>query len=229
MLDIDGTMIPGSLGLGLLARLRSWGLGAPEHIDAIFAEIERQRGGAISYNDMVAETTRRFAAAIRGISTSSVDEVAAEVWAERRADLFPFVRPMVARLLASGLRPVIISSSPRAIVRHLAADLGVDDVAGSLFRVDDGRYDGTCELMPGRPQGKVTALQRTLCVDTLAALDLPGSLALGNALSDACVLEIVGAPIAFEPVPELRELAAARGWTISDRARLLDDLDRLLG
>jgi phosphoserine phosphatase len=230
VLDIDGTMIPGSLGLGLLDRLRSWGLGAPGHIDAIFAEIKRQRGGEISYNDMVAETTRRFAAAIRGIPTSTVAEVAAEVWSERRSELFPFVRPMVEKICARGLRPVIVSSSPREIVRCLAAELGVGDAAGSIFRVVDGVYDGTCELMPGRPQGKMVALCRTLgAVDDLADMvELRGSMALGNALSDASVLEVVGVPIAFEPVPELRELAISRGWTISDRARVLDDLDELL-
>ena len=229
VLDIDGTMIPGSLGLGLLDRLRSWGLGAPEHIDAIFAEIRRQRGGVISYNDMVAETTRRFAAAIRGIPTSTVAEVAAEVWSGRRGALFPFVRPMVEMIRARGLRPVIVSSSPREIVRCLAAELGVGDAAGSIFGVEDGVYTGTCELMPGRPQGKMAALRRLLGVDALAgAVDLAGSMALGNALSDACVLEVVGTPIAFEPVPELRALAISRGWTISDRARLLDDLDDVL-
>lgn len=235
VLDIDGTMLSGSVGLSLLRELRLRGLGTPSMIDSVFSTLDRYRRGEIDYRAMVDETTVAYGAAIRGLETTTVSALAGEVWGECRPRLFAFVRPMVARLQRWGLRPVIISSSPIEIVACLAAELAVNDAVGSRFAVEGGTYTGACALMPGSDGGKLRALRWALDRDgsrggELAELiDRGGSLALGNALSDACVLELVGHPIVFEPSSELREVASAHGWPISDRERVLDDMDRLLG
>lgn len=220
VLDVDGTLIPGSLGLALLRALAERGVVERERIAALFAVIDRQRAGRISYADMVESTTAAYAAALRGASCARVAAIADEVWAARRGRLFPFVRPLVARLRAAGVTPVIVSSSPREIVGLLAHALAIDDAIGSSFSAAEGRYDGACALMPGRPGGKVAALCEALAARG-RTVDLAASLALGNAPSDVSVLEAVGSPIAFEPVAELRAIAEARGWPIADRSTLL--------
>lgn len=227
-LDVDGTMLPGSLGLRLLRRVRELGLGAPgagASIDSIFAAIERHRGGAMTYAEMVPVTTRAYGVAIRGIAAARLESLAVEVWGELRAEIFEYVRPMVARVSEAGLRPVVISSSPQEIVDVLAADLGIADAVGSRFCVESGAYTGECARMPGLPGGKVAALAAAAG----ERVDWAASMALGNAPSDACLLEQVGIALAFEPVAELRALAEARGWTICDRGSILAVLDRRLG
>lgn len=226
VLDVDGTLIPGSLGLGLLRALADRRLVDPDAIAALFAAVEEQRAGRCSYADMVESTTASFAAALRGALRWQVERVARGIWGRRRESLFDFVRPLVERLRRAGLTPVIVSSSPQEIVALLAADLEIVDVVGSRFSAPEGRYDGACALMPGRAGGKIAALRAELAAGG-RGLDLAGSLALGNAPSDLSVLEAVGTPIAFEPVAELQRVAEARGWRITDRQTILGVIDIL--
>ena len=225
MLDIDGTMIHGSLGLRLIDRLHEEGLGAPKVQDRVNAIISRHKQGELSYPHMVEAATEAYTAAIAGLHVSTVAEVAACLWKQIAHELFPFVAPMVELLRRRSLRPVIISSSPTVIVGQLAAALEIDDFTGSLFAVKNEVYAGHCEHMPGRPGGKFEALRRVIG----NGIDLAGSFAIGNAQSDACVLERVGVPLVFEPTPELRALALDAGWTISDRHQIIDTLNTLLG
>lgn len=217
-------MIQGSLGLRLVDRLRKEGLGAPTAIDGITSTISRYRRGVLSYAQMVTCATEAYAAAIQGLEVTTVDRVAAALWAEAADELFPFVPPMIARLRRHGLRPVIISSSPTAIVLLLARALGIADATGSVFATAHGRYVDRCELMPGSPGGKLRALRRVVGEHT----DLSGSFALGNAQSDVCILELVGKPLAFEPTPELAAAAEQHGWAVTDRDGALGVLDALL-
>ena len=224
VLDVDGTLIPGSLGLRLIDRLRVEGLGAPSAMARLTATMRGYRGGRITYQEMVEAGTDAYSAAICGLAESVVEELAASVWAEVRGELFPFARPMIERLRERGLRPVIISSSPAIIVRQLGNALAVPDAAGSSFTITDGVYSGGCRRMPGRPGGKLRALEEM----SDDALDLGGSFALGNAFSDVCVLAAVGKPLAFEPSAELDAIARHRGWAIADRQNMLGILDSVL-
>lgn len=228
-LDIDGTLLPGSLGLRLLELLRARGLASADGIDAIFAAVRRHRASELSFAEMVNVTTRAYGDAIRGLDPAAIERVAEDVWRARRDALYPFVRPMLAELRRRGLRPVIVSSSPLEVVTLLARELEIPDAAGAVYSRERGRFTGACSLMPGRAGGKVVALCRVLGIPSLTGhVDLANSTAIGDSRSDACVLALVGTPVAFEPSLELRELAEARGWLISDRARVLDDLTRAL-
>ncbi|MEZ4451841.1 MAG: HAD family hydrolase [Nannocystaceae bacterium] len=224
VLDVDGTLLPGSLGLALLRELAERRVIAPGRIDALFAVIGRQRAGLMNYAEMVESTTSLYAEALRGVDPARVDAAADEVWSRHRGGLFDFVPAMIERLRRAGWSPVIVSSSPREVIARIAAELGIDLAIGSVFPAPEGVHDGTCALMPGRPGGKVAALRGAFEAQG-RSVDLAGSFALGNAPSDVSVLEVVGAPIAFEPVPELRRIAEARGWRIRDRETLLTDID----
>jgi len=223
VLDVDGTMLRGSLGLRLIDQLHKEGLGAPTAIDGVMSTIQRYRGGSLSYEEMVKSATDGYTAAIQGLEVATVERIAAALWAELADELFPFVQPMIAKLRRHGLRPVIISSSPTAIVLQLARALGIADATGSVFATAQGRYLDRCELMPGSPGGKLRALRRVVGEE----VDLAGSFALGNAQSDVCILEVVGKPLAFEPTPELAAAAAQGGWAVADRGGLLETLDAL--
>lgn len=219
LLDVDGTLHPGSIGLALLDAMMARGLGQVARIADVMAAVQRFRRGELGFVAMVEQTSTAYAAALAGVQKVEVEALAREIWPRLRADLFEFVGPLIAQLRAVNRIPYIVSSSPVEMVALLADDLGVADHDGSRFAVIDGRYTGECLLMPGAPGGKISLL-RALAADRGAALSR--SLVLGNGEGDLEALAEVGHPLLFEAKPELRALGLARGWWLVDRTDLLD-------
>jgi len=225
LLDVDGTLHPRSIGLTLLDVMMQRGLGQVARIADVLAMVRRFRAGEIAFAEMVEATSASYAAALAGVERAEIEALAREIWPRLRADLFEFVRPLIARLRSAGMIPYIVSSSPIEIVAVLAEDLGVSDRDGSRFAVVDGRYTGRCVAMPGAPGGKLGLLRAFAAA---RGLDLRRSLVLGNGEGDLESLAEVGHPLLFEAGAALRAHGAARGWTLVDRGDLLAQLERAL-
>lgn len=225
ILDIDGTLYPGSLGLRMLETLLARSLGDGGRARAVFEAIARYRAGTIAYPEMVRAATAAYASAVAGLRQTELAAVAAEVWEQEREKLFPFARPMVQMLLRAGFSPFVISSSPDEIVGLLANDLGKLPHCASRFQANDGVYTGICDRMPAEV-GKERLLREQF---SSGSLDLARSFAIGNSPADAEVLSCVGHPVAFEPEPVLAALAAERGWPVADRGNLLRHVAKLVG
>ncbi|HEX2051453.1 MAG TPA: HAD family hydrolase [Actinomycetota bacterium] len=104
----------------------------------------------------------------------------------------------------------IVSSSPAEIVEPLARMLRVDRCIATTSVVVDGRYTGELEFYAYGPN-KAAAIER------LAAeldVDLGGSFAYSDSITDLPMLEAVGNPVAVNPDRELRRIAQRRGWTV---------------
>ena len=142
ILDIDGTLHPGSPGLQMLEALVARSLGDREQAQAVFEAIARYRAGVLAYPEMVRAATTAYASAVAGLRQTELLAVAAEVWAQEREKLFPFARPMVQRLLRTGFSPFVISSSPEEIVSLLADDFGKLACCASRFEAALSRSSG---------------------------------------------------------------------------------------
>lgn len=226
VLDVDGTLFPGSVGLCMLDALARRGICDSRQVEAVLEPVSRYRAGSISYEEMAHTATVAYAVAISGLGRAAVAAIADEVWREERGRLFHFVRPLLTALSGAGFSPVLLSAGPSEIIACIAADLGVPDYHGSRFATVDGVFVGSCEIMPGEAGGKVRLLESTF---PRCSVDLTGSFAMGNSSNDIGVLSQVGHPVAFEPEPELRLVAAERGWFIADRSTILRHVAELTG
>jgi HAD superfamily hydrolase (TIGR01490 family) len=116
----------------------------------------------------------------------------------------------------AGRELYLVSSSGVEVVRPLAEYLGVPNVIATRANVDDeGRYDGTLEYYCYGP-GKVDGMMEVVEAE---GLDLAGSYAYSDSITDLPMLEAVGHPVAVNPDKELREVAVERGWEIMDFRR----------
>jgi HAD superfamily hydrolase (TIGR01490 family) len=105
----------------------------------------------------------------------------------------------------------LVSSSPMEIVSHLAEHLGADDYIATRSRVDDeGRYTGELEFYAFGPH-KADAVRREAVA---RGIDLAGSYAYSDSITDAPMLEVVGHPVAVNPDRDLARLARQREWEI---------------
>lgn len=122
---------------------------------------------------------------------------------------------LIALHRALGRKVFIVSSSPQEVVRPLAERLGVDDVLATRAEIVDGRYTGNLEFYCYGPQ-KADAIRRAA---EEQGIDLSGSHAYSDSITDLPMLEEVGHPVAVNPDRELRRIAQQRGWRIRDFRR----------
>jgi HAD superfamily hydrolase (TIGR01490 family) len=122
---------------------------------------------------------------------------------------------LIALHQALGRRVYIVSSSPEEVVRPLAERLGVDEVIATQTECIDGRYTGKLEFYCYREQ----KAERIVEVAKQHDIELAGSFAYSDSITDLPMLEAVGNPVAVNPDRELRRMAEQRGWRIRDFRR----------
>jgi HAD superfamily hydrolase (TIGR01490 family) len=107
----------------------------------------------------------------------------------------------------------LVSSSGVEVVRPLAEYLGVPHVIATVSGIDaEGRYDGTLDFYC-YAESKAVAIRAEA---EERDIDLAGSYAYSDSVTDVPMLEAVGNPVAVNPDKELRVEAERRGWEIRD-------------
>jgi HAD superfamily hydrolase (TIGR01490 family) len=131
----------------------------------------------------------------------------------------PYVYQEALDLMAlhqdEGRRIYIVSSSPEEVVRPLAGHFGVAGVIATRARIEEGKYTGELEFY-------CYGEQKAEAIRSLAerlGIDLEGSYAYSDSITDLPMLEAVGHPVAVNPDRELRKEAEAREWDIRDFRR----------
>jgi len=120
---------------------------------------------------------------------------------------------LIAEHQAAGRRIYIVSSSPEELVRPLARHFGVSGVIATRAQVGpDNRYTGELEFYAFGEQ-KAEAIR---LLAKRAKVDLAGSYAYTDSITDVPMLEAVGHPVAVNPDRELRHVAEDRDWDIRD-------------
>ena len=112
---------------------------------------------------------------------------------------------------ANGDLVVIISASPEEVVAPLAAYLGADEAVATKALLDEhGRYSGELERYCYGP-AKADAM-RAMAEER--GIDLAGSWAYSDSVTDVPMLEAVGHPVAVNPDRALLKVARARDWEV---------------
>ena len=116
----------------------------------------------------------------------------------------------------AGREVYVVSASPEEFVLPIARMVGIDKVIATKIRTDAlGRYVPELEQYVMGP-GKVEAMREVAARD---GIDLEGSFAYTDSVTDVPMLEAVGHPVAVNPERELREAAEDNGWAILEFQR----------
>jgi HAD superfamily hydrolase (TIGR01490 family) len=124
---------------------------------------------------------------------------------------------------AKGRKVFIVSSSPEEIVRPLAEHFGPVDVIATKAQIEDGRYTGELEFYC-YGLDKAAAIRGTAKEQ---GIDLSGSFAYSDSITDLPMLEAVGNPVAVNADRDLRREAERRGWQVRDFRRPVRLRERL--
>ena len=130
--------------------------------------------------------------------------------------LRPQARALVERHRAAGDELVIVTATNEFVTRPIADLFGVKElVAVQLAREASGWITGEIEGVPSMRAGKVTRMAQWLAARGLDWPDVDATF-YSDSVNDLPLLEKVAHPVATNPDPRLREIAARRGWRILD-------------
>jgi HAD superfamily hydrolase (TIGR01490 family) len=207
--DLDKTLMAGSSGMqfarvaarhGLVRRrqLASWGF---EHLRY------RLRG---TTDERTTEVLRVARELIAGVPASSFERMNPEVMAAILPRVYPQMLDEVYGHQDAGRPTFIVSAAGSGVVESLAAVLGMDGGVGTRYEVAEdgtltGRFDGPFVYGPG----KVEAIEEFAAAHDI---DLAGSYAYSDSISDLPMLRAVGNPVVVNPDPPLLEVAREEGW-----------------
>lgn len=132
--------------------------------------------------------------------------------------LRPQAQALVQRHRAAGDTLLIVTATNEFVTTPIAQAFGLEPaalLALQLARQADGWYSGAIEGVPTLRAGKVLRVEQWLAARQLGWGDV-ASRFYSDSMNDLALLERVDQPVATNPEPRLRALAAERGWRILD-------------
>ena len=149
---------------------------------------------------------------IRGWNRDHVAEIVREALDDVVTPIiFAEALDLIAKHQAEGRKVVIVSSAPEEVVAPLGEHLGVHEVIATRADVDAaGDYTGELAFYGYGPH-KATAIREMAERD---GIDLAGSYAYSDSITDEPMMRAVGNPVAVNPDKELARLARAEGWPV---------------
>jgi HAD superfamily hydrolase (TIGR01490 family) len=213
--DLDKTVVSKSSSLALTRPMYKAGLVTRSQLlKGAYAQLVYLLLGADERKmDRIKES---MLALTKGWERGQVEQVVREALAEL---IDPYIYLEALDLMelhrARGRKVFIVSSSPEEVVRPLAERLGAAEVIATRARIEDDRYTGELEFYC-YGENKAAMIRD---VAKAEGIDLSGSYAYSDSITDLPMLEAVGHPVAVNPDRDLRREAERRGWQIRDFRR----------
>lgn len=209
VLDLDGTLYSGTLGIDLLNELARQKLFQPKALEKALQILEAYVQGELGREDLAAHIYGLYGEGIVGLTQEQVVQAAAATWERSKHRVFPFVGDLLSTLSRHGYTTVLMTGSPTEIVSQFTRSYAFDHVYAAGFQLQEGRYTGKLHSSPAVAGQKRSLLQR---ISRELEADLSASLVLGDSENDFEMFDLVGVPIAMNVQGQLSLQFQSRGW-----------------
>jgi HAD superfamily hydrolase (TIGR01490 family) len=221
--DIDGTLIRWQLYHAVADALIKLGFvesGAYEDIRAARMSWKTRQPGK-SFRTYEHELIRVYESMLANLTTDQLDKAVQAVFDEYKDQVYTYTRQLIKQLKAENYCLLAISGSQAEIVRLVAKYYGFDDYLATVYERSGQRFSGH-KTVPSLDKAK--ALGELIQNHQLV---IEGSLAIGDSLSDAAMLEMVERPVAFNPDKDLYAVASRNRWKIViERKNMIYELEK---
>jgi HAD superfamily hydrolase (TIGR01490 family) len=212
--DLDGTLIRGSANIPFALAAFRRGFVPPRDLAR-----DLWNGAAFlvqgASDDRAAAVRERILRAVAGHPVADVVALGDDFLPGVAARVTPEARGLLADHARSGHDRIVVSATSQEIVERLAQRLGMEDGAGTRSEVVDGRYTGRLAGPFCYGAGKADVVRELAAA---RGYDLAACFAYSDSVSDLPMMEAVGHPVVVNPEPELRAVAAERGWPVVEVA-----------
>lgn len=209
VLDLDGTLYSGTLGIDLLNELARQKLFQPKALEKALQILEAYVQGELGREDLAAHIYALYGEGIAGLTQEQVVQAAAASWERSKHRVFPFVGELLSTLSTRGYTTVLMTGSPTEIVSQFTRTYAFDHVYAAGFQLQEGRYTGKLLSSPAGAGRKRSMLQR---LEKELEVDLSASLVLGDSENDFEMFDLVGVPIAMNVQGQLSLYFQSKGW-----------------
>jgi HAD superfamily phosphoserine phosphatase-like hydrolase len=209
ILDLDGTLYAGTLGIDLLNELARRKLFQPKAFEKALQIMEAYVRGELGREELAAHIYRLYGEGIVGLTQEQVEQAAAAAWDRNKHRVFPFVGELLWTLSRRDYTTVLMTGSPTEIVSQFTRSYAFDHVYSAGFQLQEGRYTGRILSSPAVAGQKRNMLQR---LSRELEADLSVSLVLGDSENDFEMFDLVGVPIAMNVQGALSLQFQSKGW-----------------
>jgi len=202
--DCDGTLWAGDAGEGFFDWELTQGLVSDGIVRWARPRYADYKNGKVDEEIMCGEMVTMH----RGLSEAEVSRAAQEYFDGTFApNIFPEMRELIARLQRSRCEVWAVSSTNEWIIRAAAKHFGIDEqqILAAAVEIENGRVTGRLIRVPSG-EGKPRVIREVIGRTPDAAF--------GNSRWDVEMLEMAGAAYAVNANSDLKQTAAARGWTL---------------
>jgi HAD superfamily hydrolase (TIGR01490 family) len=208
--DIDGTLIRWQLYHAVADALVKMGFVEAGAYDSIrSARMSwKTRSPGTSFRTYELELIRVYEEVLADLTVDQLEQAVRAVFDEYKDQVYTYTRELIEQLKKDGYLLLAVSGSQIEIVELIAKHYGFSDFIGTMYKRKGQKFSGQ-KTVPSFD--KATALHNLV---TKHGLSFKKSVAIGDSLSDAAMLELVDRPIAFNPDKELFKRALDEGWRV---------------
>jgi HAD superfamily hydrolase (TIGR01490 family) len=224
--DIDGTLIRWQLYHALVDGLIKHGYTDSESWSHIHESRMswKTRSHAEAFKAYEHELISAYDKILTSLSVKQFNEVVDVVFDEYKDQVYVYTRELIKDLKQKGYLLFAISGSQVEIVQKIASYYGFHDFSGSIYVKDSGKFTGKV-VLPHLHKDKV--LNEFVFKHNAT---MTGSVAVGDSVGDASMMELVEQPIAFNPEAKLFKLSQQKDWkVVLERKNMVYELEGIDG
>ncbi len=206
--DVDGTLLAGTTTFFFAEVLRDRGLIETSYLIQMAYHGLQHRFGRLDYNRLLTFGLKQ----IKTIPVSDLEKYAVESFEKWvRPRMFEGIVDHCHTLRTSGVKIVLLSSSPEFILKPLGDFLQANAIVSTPMRIEAGKIVGPMGGPPCYGPGKRAHAERWAVSEGLAMDDC---VAYADNWSDRALLLRTGRAAVVNPGGRLRRLARRQGWYI---------------
>lgn len=199
--DIDGTLYREGLITEVFKKLVKYEIILPERwYKEVKPEYEKWDKRQGNYDNYLLKMADIYIEAIKGLHKSQIEFIAKNVVSQKGDRVYTYTRDRVKWHKEKGHKLIIISGSPKELVKEMAIKYGFDDYMGAEY-VMDGNNMYTGEVVPmWDSESKKKAINEFV---KKYRIDISKSYAYGDTSGDFTMLQMVRYPICVNPTKEI--------------------------
>lgn len=211
LFDIDGTILPGSLGLFAIADLlKGTGLFNPKNVAEMYEIRVKYHARQIAYEYFSGQLMMQTSQGLKGQDYLQIISLVNKHLESISDKFYPYVQNLVRDLLPN-YDIYFITANSQYYAEFFTKFYKAAGYKATILEVKNGKFTGHISESLIQAKHKKRAIENLINFYGKA-----GSIAFGDAEADRLMLSEVEFPICINPTAGLREIALRNGWTITD-------------
>ncbi len=224
LFDFDGTLSQGYISMAFLEWLSKSKIYPTELYQQQLKLVEANKQNKISYAEWCRQWGILWAEGLVNKTTTRIRESAQEFFEEYKTNIYSSSYQLVELFQKKEYYTFMITTAAQEVSYLAGKELGMDKTYGTEVLVNNDRYTNQLITKFHLPIGKKEFIEKII---KSGKYEMNTSVAFGDSMHDAAMLEKVKFPIALNPTKELFSLAQKNNWLILNYDNVIRQINKL--